>query len=1040
MQIFVLGMHRSGTSAVTRVINLMGACVGAEDDLMPPQPYNPKGFWERSDVASINDALLASVGSSWSNTADFDPDRVPRDAVEQFETAASGILADLSSSGPCVIKDPRLCLVLPFWLKLAERPVGVLVYRSPVEVARSLNKRDDLPLLLGVALWEQHVLSAMRNTFEIPRTLVHFDELIARPEETSRRLHQRLSRAGVHGLEVPASEALAEAVDPGLRHHTRVVQDDDGLLNEAQADLCRMIENKTVFLVSDVPSPSIGAQDVLELHRKAESSSGTENGIHDVDAAPSAVDVLVQLRRRLREVSGDLGTFEVNALSRSAELRRRQNELVLRLSDLEQRTLLLEHWRVVSGRGLDNSGSTSCALRQSNFGLERERESARIEMRATQWHLEKVRRQASRAVKTRSSLVRLLADEVQRLRNNPVIRGVRAIERLGRGMAGREVASKGETTLDNVVLAESASTVRGPAIEIKRGAKKEVWRSERRFQRFQRLVTGQTSMDSDWIFLSERARHEIVEVLEPQPQDHKVSVVMLVGCGAAILATAIDSVRTQSYVNWELIVVDDGSDDGVTREVKTIVSEDPQIRWVLAEGSDESSRLNEGLRIAGGTVVTFLGSDSYWEPDALLLLVNALLESGRGWAYGASRMVSSGSKEDMHVRWTAFDPSLLKQRNYVDVNSFACRAELAADLGGFDETLRYEVDWDLILRCAESCPPAQIPGVLSTSVHRRRSSEQESEAKAYRHVVMNSHVIDWEKLENEVVDRLDELVSVVIPVYGQIELVRSCVEALRKHTPSGQLEVVVVDNGCGEEERRALKVLVRELLKCELVENGENLGFALGCNLGFTRTNGSTVVFLNSDTEVSSGWLAPLVRPLHNNPSLGVVGPKLLYPDETLQSGGIVFSDWSSMPYNIYQGFPKDHAAVNYPRVFQAVTGACMAVRAVDFAKLRGFDAVFINGCEDVDFCLRLQRDLGKLIYYSPCSEVMHREGASVGRSRYIMQNRRIFARRWERSLMPDDSTYYEADGLSVEGYEKPGNEPDGETAIYLPKFALDRD
>jgi glycosyltransferase involved in cell wall biosynthesis len=147
----------------------------------------------------------------------------------------------------------------------------------------------------------------------------------------------------------------------------------------------------------------------------------------------------------------------------------------------------------------------------------------------------------------------------------------------------------------------------------------------------------------------------------------------------------------------------------------------------------------------------------------------------------------------------------------------------------------------------------------------------------------------------------------------------------------------------------------------------------------------------------------------------------------------MVFNSESAVPYHIYRGHPKDSDEVSKPRYYQAVTGACMAFRAADFAGLRGLDPLFVNGCEDVDFCLRMQRDLGKLVFYNPESEILHLEGQSPGRGRYISFNRELFVRRWADRITPDDSDYYSEDGFEVLGYEKPGAESHGETAAYVP-------
>ena len=157
MQMIVLGMHRAGTSAVTRLINMMGAYLGPEDQFLPATPDNPKGYWERVDVLQLHEYLLEQLNADWYLTSAVDPDRIDPELREAFTRRARKILQGLDGHRPWVMKDPRFCLLLPLWQPLLEVPVCVHVVRHPLATARSLAKRDGFPLHFGVALWEQYL-------------------------------------------------------------------------------------------------------------------------------------------------------------------------------------------------------------------------------------------------------------------------------------------------------------------------------------------------------------------------------------------------------------------------------------------------------------------------------------------------------------------------------------------------------------------------------------------------------------------------------------------------------------------------------------------------------------------------------------------------------------------------------------------------------------------------------------------------------------------------------------------------------------------
>ena len=183
MQIIILGMHRSGTSALTRLVNMMGAYFGPDGVSTGANEENPKGFWERRDIRNLNDDLLASLGCDWHRASSFDRERIPPDALAEFDERARVIVQDLDEHQSWVVKEPRFCLTLPLWRRHLERPVAVIPYRGPLQVARSLEVRNGFPRAVGIALWERYIRSALTASEDLPRLLVPFDRLLAEPVE-----------------------------------------------------------------------------------------------------------------------------------------------------------------------------------------------------------------------------------------------------------------------------------------------------------------------------------------------------------------------------------------------------------------------------------------------------------------------------------------------------------------------------------------------------------------------------------------------------------------------------------------------------------------------------------------------------------------------------------------------------------------------------------------------------------------------------------------------------------------------------------------
>ncbi|SDY47314.1 Sulfotransferase family protein [Allochromatium warmingii] len=216
MQLIVLGMHRSGTSAVTRMINMMGAYLGAEGCFQAASPSNPKGHWERRDVMQFNDALFRSVGASWWQLSGFDAANIPAEARAEFEGKARNLILNLDANRPWVLKDPRLCVLFPCWRPLLEVPVIVHVFRHPIQVAQSLKAREGFPLAFGIALWERHLRDAIHSSRGLPRLAVRHEDMLSDPVGATGQLFETLSTLEVQGLRRPTAREITAFIDPRL--------------------------------------------------------------------------------------------------------------------------------------------------------------------------------------------------------------------------------------------------------------------------------------------------------------------------------------------------------------------------------------------------------------------------------------------------------------------------------------------------------------------------------------------------------------------------------------------------------------------------------------------------------------------------------------------------------------------------------------------------------------------------------------------------------------------------------------------------------
>ncbi|SDR52236.1 hypothetical protein SAMN05443245_7138 [Paraburkholderia fungorum] len=216
--IVVLGMHRGGTSAITRAMETMGADFGANLG-QPVAGENDKGFFEDLDIHRINVELLHAAGSSWDALAPVDLDRIAPAMLDVFRERATSVLIEKCRTKIFALKDPRISRLLPFWMPVFERSglriFYVIAIRNPISVARSLKRRDRFSLEKSCRLWLAHMAPAIRATDGRRRVFVDYDTLIDAPVAELTRVSKCLGLAlNAQRVAVYAQEFL----DNRLRH------------------------------------------------------------------------------------------------------------------------------------------------------------------------------------------------------------------------------------------------------------------------------------------------------------------------------------------------------------------------------------------------------------------------------------------------------------------------------------------------------------------------------------------------------------------------------------------------------------------------------------------------------------------------------------------------------------------------------------------------------------------------------------------------------------------------------------------------------
>ena len=261
--------------------------------------------------------------------------------------------------------------------------------------------------------------------------------------------------------------------------------------------------------------------------------------------------------------------------------------------------------------------------------------------------------------------------------------------------------------------------------------------------------------------------------------------------------------------------------------------------------------------------------------------------------------------------------------------------------------------------------------------------------------------------------------SIIIPVCNRCDLTKQCLLHLAEVTQGCHYEVLVVDNASTDETQNFLASFGGDI---QVIRNTENVGFAKACNQGARAAKGKNLIFLNNDTIPQPGWLSALLDEVETHHDVSIVGSKLLYPNNTIQHAGVVFSKNCLTPYHIFNGAPSDLPAANVRREFQAVTAACFLIRRRDFEAIGGFDEGFRNGFEDVDLCLKI-RERGHKVVYQPKSVLYHLEHQTPGRKdpEAERHNGTLLMSRWASKIVVDEDVYIVPEGYANRYYFRDG-------------------
>lgn len=507
------------------------------------------------------------------------------------------------------------------------------------------------------------------------------------------------------------------------------------------------------------------------------------------------------------------------------------------------------------------------------------------------------------------------------------------------------------------------------------------------------------------------------------------------------LKALIDSVKAQTYGNWELILADAGGDS-----FSQLALGDDRIRYFsLEKNAGISANTNEAIKKATGDWIVFADHDDTIAPDALFRIFEGIEKNPEaGYVYTDEDKISAdGKKRYEPVFKTDYNPDLLRGLNYISHLS-AVKKTLLDQVGYLNPDFDGAQDYDLTLRCTEQLRDDQIIHIPEVLYHWRstgKSTAADQENKLYAFEAGKRAVqahLDRMGIPGTVTEMSRHgryrihynwnehpLVSVIIPNKDHIDDLKRCIDSIIEKTTYPNYEIIIVENNSTEQRTFDYYQKIVDDNRIRVVKYQGAFNFSAINNFGVSYAKGDFYLLLNNDTEViSPDWMSEMTD-ICIRKDVGIVGAKLYYPDGTIQHAGVIIGI-GGVAGHAFKYFPHAHPGTADRLLvcqdYSAVTAACMLVKREAFEKAGGLTEDFAVAFNDIDFCLKVGK-LGYRIVFTPFAELTHYESKSRGTEDTAEKQERfrgeveLFLQRWGNFVRKGDPYYNKHYSLKREDF-----------------------
>jgi len=453
----------------------------------------------------------------------------------------------------------------------------------------------------------------------------------------------------------------------------------------------------------------------------------------------------------------------------------------------------------------------------------------------------------------------------------------------------------------------------------------------------------------------------------------------------------VTSVTGQLYPHWELsIAAAPEALRSLAGELNRHGSRDSRIKLVPSDAPSELvATTNAAIAAATGEFVLFLDPRDKLAAHALYMIAVELDRSASAdIIYSDEDEIDDGDRRNRPKFKSDWNPDLFLGCNLIG-RLAAYRRSLVEQAGGFRSGFPGAEEYDLGLRASELTEPDRVRHIPMILYHRRVTHDENTQgsAEAVAEHLERSGTSGTPVQVSRCRVRIryplpgpPPGISLIVPTRDRLELLRKCVDGLLSKTNYGNVEIIIVDNDSELAETHAYfaELSTRETVRI-LKFSGE-FNYSAINNFAVERASHDIIGFLNNDLEViHPDWLAEMVSHIIR-PEIGIVGAKLLYPDNTVQHAGTIVG-LGGLAGHAFRHFARDDSGylgrLQLTQNMSAVTAACMLIRKPVFQEVGGFDAYNLPiAYNDVDLCLRV-REQGYRIVWTPFAELYHHESGS---------------------------------------------------------------